>query len=214
VAPAEAEELYQMESRLADGRVLYLLQDYNRAAIVLLDIVQNTTDRRSPGFQEARYYLAESLYQAKNLVGAQATSRRSPTTGAIHTGKTPPAGSWILPSRPTVIRSWTSSMPALKTPWIRHTIRYRYVRAKALYFQDDLSGAAREFAAIASDSEEFVRASLPSGSLLPFLVLGEWEAALKRIPGGDRCGTPVAFPTPPEIADLARMALVERTSSR
>jgi TolA-binding protein len=62
---------YEVQSRLNDGQVAYFLQDYFQASLILFDIVENPRNRGAPGYEDALYYLADSLYQNRNWVGAR-----------------------------------------------------------------------------------------------------------------------------------------------
>ena len=63
-----SEDKSKIENRIADGEMFFRLKDYERAAIVYMDIVENYP--QSFAYPESLYYLAESLYQAKDFVGA------------------------------------------------------------------------------------------------------------------------------------------------
>jgi TolA-binding protein len=49
--------------RLTNGEILYLLNDFPRASLVLYDLVTDRDNQRDPLYPRALYYLAESLYQ-------------------------------------------------------------------------------------------------------------------------------------------------------
>ena len=62
------------EHRLVDAQVLYNLQDYSRAAILLLDYIHKYPNTR--GYPEALYFLADSLYQKRDFLSARRYFRK------------------------------------------------------------------------------------------------------------------------------------------
>ena len=63
-----------VEERLADGELFYRLQDYVRASIILTDIVDNYPTAKS--YPDALFLLGESLYSAKDYLGARTRLRQ------------------------------------------------------------------------------------------------------------------------------------------
>src|SRR6195952_5653865 len=63
-----------LEERLTDGELFYRLQDYVRASIILTDIVDNYPTAKS--YPDALYLLGESLYAAKDYLGARTRLRQ------------------------------------------------------------------------------------------------------------------------------------------
>jgi tetratricopeptide (TPR) repeat protein len=59
------------ESRLTDGQSLMILKDYLRAAIIFNDLVENQRNRNQPGYPEALFNLAESLFYNRNYIEAR-----------------------------------------------------------------------------------------------------------------------------------------------
>jgi tetratricopeptide (TPR) repeat protein len=57
--------------RFSDGEIQYLLTDYNTAAVLFYDLVANKDFQQSPRYPDALFYLADSLYQQKNYLGAR-----------------------------------------------------------------------------------------------------------------------------------------------
>src|SRR6185436_15380836 len=64
-------EVGRVERRLREGEIHYLLNDYLRASIVLLDVVDDPTNKNHPRYDECLYLLAESLAKSKNYSGAK-----------------------------------------------------------------------------------------------------------------------------------------------
>lgn len=62
----------RVERRLKEGEIDYLLGDYFRASIVLLDVVEDGSAKSHPRYDDCVYLLADSLRRSKNYVGAKA----------------------------------------------------------------------------------------------------------------------------------------------
>lgn len=67
-------ERLQVENRITDGNMFFRLKDYERAIILYTDVVENYP--QSVAYPEALYYLAESLYQAREFIGAKRRFRQ------------------------------------------------------------------------------------------------------------------------------------------
>lgn len=57
--------------RLTDAEIMYLLGDYGRAAVVLMDLVGRPSNQSKSLYDKAMFYLAESLYQIGNNLSAR-----------------------------------------------------------------------------------------------------------------------------------------------
>ncbi|MFO0600957.1 MAG: tetratricopeptide repeat protein [Myxococcaceae bacterium] len=57
--------------RFSDGEIQYLLNDYSTAAVLFYDLVANKDFQKSQRYPDALFYLADSLYQQKNYLGAR-----------------------------------------------------------------------------------------------------------------------------------------------
>ncbi|MGM0558472.1 MAG: tetratricopeptide repeat protein, partial [Myxococcota bacterium] len=69
--PALVETRYRMESRFNDGKVAYMLEDYSRASILLVDIVEDPRGSSFDSYREAVFLLGDSLYQQRNFLAAR-----------------------------------------------------------------------------------------------------------------------------------------------
>lgn len=61
----------RVERRLREGEIHFLLSDYLRASIVLLDVVEDPALRSHPRYDECLYFLAESLRRSQQYSGAR-----------------------------------------------------------------------------------------------------------------------------------------------
>ncbi|MGK0357911.1 MAG: tetratricopeptide (TPR) repeat protein [Bradymonadia bacterium] len=71
----------KITARISNGQLFYLTGDYERASMVLLDVAQRSDSERHPGYREALYYLADSLYQLRNYSGASRWFEKVATIG-------------------------------------------------------------------------------------------------------------------------------------
>lgn len=62
-----------VEERLADGEMFYRLRDYVRASIIFTDLVDNHAQHTA--YPDALFFLAESLFQANDYLGARSNYR-------------------------------------------------------------------------------------------------------------------------------------------
>ena len=74
--PAILEERYKLETRFNDARVQYLLENYDRASLLLVDVVRDASPREFDSYRRALYLLGDSLYQQRNFLAAQNYLRR------------------------------------------------------------------------------------------------------------------------------------------
>src|SRR6185312_13904488 len=59
------------QERFAKGASSFADADYNSASILFYDLVENPAFKNDPNYDDAVYYLGESLYQQQNLLGAR-----------------------------------------------------------------------------------------------------------------------------------------------
>jgi tetratricopeptide (TPR) repeat protein len=57
--------------RFSDGEIQYLLGDWPAAAVLMYDLVSEPRFRAHPRYADALFYLADSLFQQKNYIGAR-----------------------------------------------------------------------------------------------------------------------------------------------
>jgi hypothetical protein len=61
----------EVQKKIKDGQIYFLLKDYVRSSILLFDIVEDPRNKTHPAYADAVYYLAESLYRNGNVRGAR-----------------------------------------------------------------------------------------------------------------------------------------------
>lgn len=67
LSPAILESRYRLESRFNDAKVAYLLQDFPRASILFVDILEHPRFQQFDSHREALYLLADSLFRLRNF---------------------------------------------------------------------------------------------------------------------------------------------------
>jgi tetratricopeptide (TPR) repeat protein len=206
IVPSQVEPAYFTESRLADGRMLFLLEDYVRASIVFLDLVQRTANPSGRAYEEARWYLAEALFLSRNLVAARgyfseiAEDRSDPRNQEA-------AG------RLLEIAFMTRHYEGLEDLYdqlrgVRRSDilpRVQYIRGKTRYFQGNFAAAVTEFQDVPREASEYIQAQYFLG--VSFARLDDMPSAISAF-----AGILVAAPDSPnpeagEIADMANLAL-------
>ncbi len=65
-----SDEVLRMQ-RFSDGEIQYLLGDYATASVLFYDLVANVDFQANRKYADALFYLADSLYQLKNYLGAR-----------------------------------------------------------------------------------------------------------------------------------------------
>lgn len=66
LVPEMMERSNRLTARLNDGQLLFIMKDYDRAAMALLDVVDDPKNRAHPAYRDALFYLAESLFALRN----------------------------------------------------------------------------------------------------------------------------------------------------
>lgn len=151
------------EERLVDGMNHYDLEDYHRASIILLDIIENYEGHAA--WPEALYYYADSLFLSRDYYGARTEFQR-----LLNQKET----SAFLPFRPAAISRLVEV--AVHLDDFRHVKQYiqllqdrtdgrsQYIKGKYHYFQEEYDQALREFGAVRDDEELVLKAAYFMGA--------------------------------------------------
>jgi hypothetical protein len=147
-----------LSRRLADGQINFLLRDYLRASILLLDAVENPRNKGRAQWYEAVYLLAESLNKSRNIQGAVKYYRVLVNRGKQHAQK-------------ALVRLMEIAAKTQKSSWLdqyfqqgqrlpagRLRSKIFYLRGKGLYKLGRLSEAQTMFQRIASTTSYGPRA--------------------------------------------------------
>jgi len=197
---------FQMERRLADGRLLYLLGDYVRASIVFLDIVENATDPGSMAVRNARYFLAESLFESHNLVPARGYFREV-ADDRTHEHREDALRRLLEISFMTRDFSEVEDLydELRRTGAATARSDIGYVLAKTLYFQGQYEQAAAGFEVIGADTDEYLKAQYFLGVCR--VQLRQWDEAIAAFQRVVDSGTDSEFERSAELVDLAYLAM-------
>lgn len=71
LVPAVLEDRFELEGRFNEGKVSYLLEDYPRASILLVAVIDGAEPDEFGSYQEALYLLGDSLFQMRNYRAAR-----------------------------------------------------------------------------------------------------------------------------------------------
>lgn len=205
-ADEQVESPRRVEERLTDAELLFNMQDYNRASILYLDVVEN--HETHPGFPEALFRLAESLFQSQNYYGAR-TRYREVLDRATQPGFRGYAQEAL--GRLIEIAIHLNEFDGVEAYFTRLsqlppsdvTSATHYARGRFLYHQEDYAGATQAFGRVARDSDEYLRAQYH---------LGVIEVAQQRYPQAIEVFTRIgeAEPTTAEdrqVVDLSQVAI-------
>ncbi|MCA9538806.1 MAG: tetratricopeptide repeat protein, partial [Myxococcales bacterium] len=159
LAAAALERRYQFTARLSDGQLFFLTGDYDRAAMVLLDLVTNPSSQTHPAYRDALYYLAESLYLTRNYKASAGWFDHVAERGD-------PAQRQHAVARQLEIALRLGDGPAAERALKRARVlldstadsTLRYAVGKYHFRTGDLAGAAEHFALIPPGSPDYSRA--------------------------------------------------------
>lgn len=206
IAPAVRVDENLERHRLADGRLLFVLEDYPRAAIVFLDILERSSDQRTPTYRDARWYLSESLFLSRNYAAARGFYRET----AADAGDPRRADGvrrlleiHFRTQRYDGIDELYALLDSMPEAASRSDIVY--IRAKGLYFQEAYAAAADMFARIAEGDTEYIQAQYFRGVSLARLE--SWGNAIAAFENARDAGPTSSNPEAAEIVALANLAL-------
>jgi hypothetical protein len=171
INPDLLEHRYAVESRLNDGRVFYVLEDWYRASVIFLDLVTNKKIEGTPAHRDSLFYLADSLFMQGNVLGARRRFNELLSIGAdsYHQDSV---------KRLIEIASLTGDFTNVEN--LYRSARSRsgaggraltYVYAKSLFFRDRDRDALRAFRSIPEGSEIYPQALYFQG-----VILAKWGA--------------------------------------
>jgi len=206
ILPATVDDTYLAQHRVADGRLLFVLGDYARASVVFLDIVENSTNRRTSAYYDARFYLAESLFLSRNLAAARGFYEE------IIDDNGDPRHADAM-KRLLEVRFLTRSYGDIRELYrqldqnseARNRADIIYVRGKSLYFQEEYLDATAEFARVPVIEPEYIQAQYFRG--VSFARLEEYERAIGSFEAAVRAGENTTNENADEIVALAWIAI-------
>jgi tetratricopeptide (TPR) repeat protein len=215
INPALLEQSYEIETRINDGRVFYLLKDFGRASIIFLDLVSNEKIRGTPAQRDVLFYLADSLFLQGNSIGARRHFNELLAVGA---------GEYYQDAvkRLIEIASVTDEFDNVDSLYKAARSRSRgkkvrpelvYVYGKSLFFRDKFSQALSVFRQIPVESEVYLQSLYFQGVVLAKTgadkndkgKLGRAIKAFTKLI--EKAGPRPADPRVIEIVELTHMSL-------
>lgn len=155
-----------VEERLTDAELLFNMQDYTRASILYLDVVEN--HQNHAGFPEALFRLAESLFNSRNYYGAR-TRYREVLDRANQSGFR--GFSQAALGRLIEISIHLDEFDGVETYFTRLsqlppaevTSATHYARGRFLFHREDHNAAAQALGRVAETSDEYLRSQYHLG---------------------------------------------------
>ncbi len=166
---------FSAEDRLGDARIAHGLGQYDRASYLFLDVISRTSSTSFPGYREALYLLADSLYQQRNYIGARTYLKQLRGMGP---GEYYQEGLGKL----LEIAYATNNYDGIETIYNElgssNKPGLAYLRAKTLYEQERYTDAAQAFTEASKDKEFAYKATYFAGVAL--VEAGKLDEATAR----------------------------------
>lgn len=190
------------EERLIDGENFYRLKDYQRAAIIFMDIIESYPGHAA--YPDALFYFADSLFLSRDFYGA-----RQWFTRLLDESHRPGVGRFRQKAIERLIEI------AIHVNDFEGIERYfdqlgqspdgaaRYIKGKYRYFRGDFEGAKREFASVKGKHELELKATYFTGAVLT--KQQRYDEAIEVFKAGARMEAATA--SEQEIVDLINLGL-------
>lgn len=153
--------------RFAKGSAAFADGDWNTAAVLFYDLVGNATFKADPSYDDAVYFLAESLYQQQNFLGARTYFRELLNLHRSHYRQAVERYLEVA-GRLNDFSELAQFVDAVRDPQGHLPPEVAYVYGKWLFKRSDLSAADR--AAKATEALKPL-VDVPSNDRLPALYL-------------------------------------------
>ncbi len=167
-----------VEKRVADGELYFRLGDFQRAAVIFLDIVDKYPDHTA--YPNAMFMLAESMFNAKDLYGA----RTRYIQVLEHAGEK----GWSGYQEPSLARLLEVSMKLEDFEGVEQYFSsldtgasagmdavISYTKGKYFFFKDDMDTALKNFAAVPKDDAYHAQSIFFMGVI--YAVKKDWASA-------------------------------------
>lgn len=152
--PLQLRRAYDLANRSTEARVRYLSGDFDGASILFLDIVETPSFQGQPGYDDAVFFLAESLFQTRNYALARSYYERSLQRGTVQQGMVSAQRVLEISFRLRDFRGLDEMYATLQQrSGGQRTPELNYIRGKALYFQGQWEGASNAFASVPPDAD-------------------------------------------------------------
>lgn len=149
---------YKIETRFNDAKVAYLLEDYSRASILFVGLIDNPRAKNFDSYNESLYLLADSLLKQRNFLAA-----RKYFEMLVERGQTAFYQEAVIKlleiAAATGNYEGVAELNARLDNQSNLSPAVNYVRAKTLYQQGKLADARRFFQKAARDPKLALRAT-------------------------------------------------------
>lgn len=172
--PALLRSEFELETRLNDAKVSYMMEDYGRAAILFVGLVNRDEAEELDSYREALYLLGDSLYQERNFLAARKYFRQVVDRGRGRYYQRSVAKLLDLAARTHSYEGLEDLYDTLDAE-AEVSPAAHYARAKLLYDQGELGEARRFFQKAAADEEYRLRAEYFRG--VAFVADGQFSNA-------------------------------------
>jgi TolA-binding protein len=186
--------------RLVDGENIYRVKDYERAAIIFIDIIENHVGHTA--YPDALFLYADCLFLSEDYVGARKWFKEF-----LNQSNLPGAGRYRDKAIARLVETAIHLNDYEDVDGYVDLLRQspsdeaRYVRGKYLFFKGDLESAKSMFQSITAKSEVKYKAEYMLGVALT--QQGNYEAAIKVFLEGSKAAA--ADRTEQEIVDLMKL---------
>ncbi len=153
------------EERLIDGENFYRLKDYQRAAIIFMDIIESYSGHAA--YPDALFYFADSLFLSRDFYGArQWFNRLLDESGRPGMGRFRKKAIERLIEIGIHVNDFEGVEKYFDQLGQAPDAETRYIKGKYLYFRKDYEGAKQEFSRIAGNAELELKAAYFTGVIL------------------------------------------------
>jgi TolA-binding protein len=191
---------HYVEERLIDGENFFRMKDYQRAAIIFTDIIDNYPQHAA--YPDALSLFAESLFLSRDYLGAREWFRK-----LLDQGNRPGFGRFRQQaiSRLIEIAIHLNQYEGVEAYFAQLgqslDDQALYIKGKYLYFKGELDSAAREFASVGKDPLLSLKARYFTGVILT--REGKYDEAIEVFKAGAQ--HKAASPAEQEVVDLMNL---------
>jgi tetratricopeptide (TPR) repeat protein len=190
------------EERLIDGENFYRLKDYQRAAIIFMDLIETFPNHAA--YPDALYYFADSLFLSRDYYGARQWFQR-----VLDEGGRPGMARFRLKAIGRLIEvaihlnQFEGVDRYLEQLGQSATPETSYIKGKYFYFKGDLERARQEFGQVKGNAELELKSAYFTGAVLT--KQGRFDDAIEAFKAG--AARAATTPSEQEVLDLLNLGL-------
>jgi len=190
------------EERLIDGENFYRLKDYQRAAIIFMDIIESYSGHAA--YPDALYYFSDSLFLSRDFFGArQWFSRLLDESGKPGMARFRLDAVGRLIEIAIHLNDFDGVEKYFQMLGQNPDAEAYYIKGKYLYFKKNYDAAIREFSFVRGDLELELKAKYFTGVVLT--KQQRYDEAIETFESG--VNIPVKTPAEQEIIDLMNLGM-------